>query len=166
MNFFGEIWQSFRSTIRGFDSPHQLALGLTLGLMVGLLPKDSLLPYMLGTLAILTPGNLVCLALGVVVGSIAGPFCDTFTHEIGGWILTFAPLQSTWASLYKLPIVPWTRFENTVVMGSLALGVLAALPIYFVSKTTFKAFGPRAYAIVTDNRFTRRWLSTPQPQES
>lgn len=167
MNFLAEVWQSFKSTVRGFDSPHQLALGITMGVMIGLLPKDSLLPYLLGALAILSPGNLLCLFVGLGAGSLIGPHCDPVTHRIGESILTYQPLGSIWATLYDLPLMPWFRFENTVVMGSLALGLIAALPVYFISRKLCELFGPQIYHAIANHRWMRRWSeASPQPLES
>ncbi|MEL7496931.1 MAG: TIGR03546 family protein [Planctomycetota bacterium] len=145
MSYLAEIWKSFRATVRGFDTPHQLALGITLGVMVGLLPKDSLLPYVIGAIAILTPGNLICLAVGCLIGSIASPWMDPLTHQIGSSILTFEPLQPLLASLYQLPMIPWARLENTVVTGNLALGIITAVPVYFVSRRCVAMMGPKLY---------------------
>ena len=41
-------------------------------------------------------------------------------------------LRGVWSSLYDLPIVPLTRFNNTVVLGNLALGLLLFIPLYFL----------------------------------
>lgn len=143
MNYLGEIWKAFRSTVRGFDTPHQLALGLSLGVWVGLLPKDSLIPYVLGAIAILTPGNLLCFGLGCLLGSLASPALDGITHPLGHAVLTYQPMQTTWEWLFQLPVVPWTRFENTVVTGNLVLGLIAALPIYFGFRTLSAWMGPK-----------------------
>lgn len=173
MSFLAEIWNSFKSTVRGFDTPHQLALGLTLGLAIGLLPKDSLLPYALGVIAILTPGNLFCLAIGITATSFLSIHLDPVTHPIGSWILTYQPLQTTWSWLHELPMAPWTRFNNTVVMGNLALGLALALPIYLLSRTLFAKFGPSIFKLVVESRLARKLTdkfanpdATTQLQES
>jgi uncharacterized protein (TIGR03546 family) len=136
MNAFLESWNSFKGTVRGFDTPHQLGLGMTFGVIVGLLPKDSLLPYAIGMIAILTTANLLCFGIGVVLAAIASPNFDGLSHPIGQWFLTFDPIESSLAVLYNLPVLPWTRFNNTVVMGSLILGIAIAPVVYGSTRWT------------------------------
>ena len=168
MNLLTELWASFKSTVRGFDSPGQLALGLAFGVLIGLIPKDSLLPYAIGVLAVLTPGNLVCLAAGILLGSVTSPVLDAYTHQFGMAALTYAPLESTWTSIYQLPLAPWTRLNNTVVMGNLLLGLATFLPLYIVSNQFFLRLGPPLYRWLTGTSLGQRLLNSPPPtlQES
>lgn len=161
MNFFAELWQAFTASVKGFDSPAQLALGVSLGLVIGLLPKDSLLPYLLGMMALLTNANLVTLIVSGLVFSWIGPVADPLTHQIGGWLLTFDPLESVWAWLYQVPLMPWTRFENTVVMGSLVFGLLLSFPIYSLSKQFFEAYGDLCFRLIFQNRLSRWLVGSP-----
>ncbi len=157
MKFLNSAWSSFRSTVKGFDTPHQLALGITLGMVIGWVPKDSLIPYALGVLALLTTANLLCIAIAAIAFSWISPLLDPFSHQLGVWVLTFAPLESTWSKLIQLPVVPWTRFENTVVTGSLGLGLLMAIPIYSISYYCFAKFGSAIYFHFSRSRVAR-WL--------
>lgn len=169
MSYLGEIWKSFRSTVRGFDSPHQLALGFALGIWLGLIPKDSALPYLIGVLAILTPGNLLCLLAGALLASFASPLLDSLTHYLGHAALTYAPLEPTWVYLLQLPIVPWTRLENTVVMGNLLLGAILLIPTYSVFFYVAKVYGPKIYAALRRKSSDESWSESeppvPIPQE-
>jgi len=158
MNFIAELWQAFTASVKGFDSPAQLALGVSLGLVIGLLPKDSLLPYAIGLIALLTNANLLTLVISGVAFSWLGPVADPLTHQIGGWLLTLDSLDSVWVWLYQIPVVPWTRFQNTVVMGSLILGLLLSLPAYALSKQFFQAYGDACFRLIFQNRISR-WLA-------
>ena len=155
-----DIWEIFKSSLRGFDSPSQLALGVAFGLVIGLLPKDSLLPYMIGVVAVLTNANLATLIVSGLVFSWAGLFLDPITHKTGLWVLTSDSLETFWARLYQFPIVPWTRFENTIVMGSLVVGLLFSIPIYAVSRQLFSRYGDTFFNLVFKNRFSS-WLIGP-----
>ncbi len=161
MNFFAELWQAFLASVKGFDSPKQLALGVSIGLVFGLLPKDSLLPYVIAVIGLLTNANLLTLILSGIFFSWIGPVADPLTHQIGGWLLTFDPLESVWAWLYQIPLMPWTRFENTVVMGNLVLGLLSSVPIYALSKQFFEAYGETIFRIVFQNRLSRWLVGSP-----
>ena len=162
------IWNSFKSTVKGFDTSRQLALGVAFGLVIGLIPKDSLLPYAIALIAILSRGNLLSMGVSALVFSWLSPALDAASHQLGLWTLTVEGLESTWAWLYQLPIVPWTRLENTVVMGSLLLGLISCVPIYLVSFQFFEKFGSLIVKKLMANRVVN-WLigsPAPTPQES
>ena len=161
MNFFAELWQAFLASVKGFDTPKQLALGVSLGLIVGLLPKDTLLPYIIGTIALLTNANLFTLIVSGLFFSWLGPIADPLSHRIGGWLLTVDFLEPAWAWLYQIPLMPWTRFENTIVMGSLVLGVLSSFPVYSLSKGFFHAYGDILFSFIFRNRISRWLVGSP-----
>lgn len=168
MNLLHDIWNAFTSSVKGFDSPSQLALGLTMGMIIGLIPKDSLLPYLVIVVALLTNANLLLLIVSGVTFSAISPSLDSMTHAIGLWTLTFDPFESFWVWCCQLPIVPWTRFENTVVMGSFALGLLAAIPVYTIGFQFFVRFGEPFFNLLFQNRLARWLIGSPAPslQES
>ena len=141
MDAIQQSWTRFKGTVRGFDTPHQLGLGMALGVTVGLIPKDSLLPYAIGALAILSTANLLLFGIGMIAAHIVSPLLDHLTHVIGSWFLTFDPLEPVWSTLIEWPLIPWTRFNNTVVMGTLVLGVLLAVPVYTMTRMTSRAVG-------------------------
>lgn len=141
MDAIQQSWTSFRGAVRGFDTPHQLGLGMAFGIAVGLIPKDSLLPYVIGAIAILSTANLLCFAIGVIVAHIVSPALDHITHLIGSWFLTFDPLEPFWATLSEFPLVAWTRFNNSVVMGTFVLGILLAGPTYTMTRMVSRSAG-------------------------
>ena len=55
------------------------------------------------------------------------------TDKIGYFILTLGSLKGFFTELYNMPIVPWTSFNNTVVMGGIILSIILFLPLYFLS---------------------------------
>jgi uncharacterized protein (TIGR03546 family) len=43
-------------------------------------------------------------------------------------------LRSLWVTLYNAPFIPFTRFNNTVVMGSFMVSLILLLPMFFLVK--------------------------------
>ena len=60
------IWQRFLGTVSGMDSSEQLAAGVVLGMMIGMLPMDCLLPYLFLLVLLLSRANLLT-AIGAAV---------------------------------------------------------------------------------------------------
>lgn len=160
VNRITNIWQDFRQTIEGFDTSRQLAAGVSLGMMVGLLPKDSLLTYFLVLVVILSPANLLTAACSAAFFHVVAPWLTPLTHGIGFNVLTLGSLEPVWERLIQLPIIRWTRFNNSVLMGSLILGLLAAYPMYWSSKKGFETYGTPLFAKLR-NSGPIRWLMGP-----
>jgi uncharacterized protein (TIGR03546 family) len=128
------FWQAFRSTIRGIDAPQQLAWGLTIGLIVGVIPKFSAIPFLLLLFLVLSRANLATGILGAFTGHFLGHYLMPMFDSAGNWFLTRPFLQSILSSAHELPFIAWLRINNTVVAGSIVYSVLALIPLYFLSR--------------------------------
>jgi len=143
------ILRPLRFLVRAFrsnDSPRQLAGGLAIGTLVGLLPKDNLTAMLLSLLLVVTRVNPACGAVAVLVFSGVGVFVDPVCERIGWFLLTHPALQIFWESLADFPVIPWTAFNNTVALGSFVVGMWLLLPIYFLSKPLFVKYHPKLTA--------------------
>lgn len=159
-------WKMFRSTIRGFDTSKQLAMGVTLGMLAGLIPKDSLFAYGFGCLLLLSTANLLTGGISIFCFSWIGALLDPMTHRLGNYVLTVDYFEPTLAKLNELPLVPWTRFENTVVTGNLLLGLIIAIPIYRLSLVTFERYRKTVSDRITNSRFGRWIFALPAETET
>jgi uncharacterized protein (TIGR03546 family) len=112
------------------DSPRQLAMGAALGMILGLVPKGNLIALTLLVLLLLLRLNKGLGLAAAVAFSSLGPWSDPFTHKLGLVVLGYEPLQSTYAALYDLPLAPWLGFDNTVVTGTLLVGLYLAYPVH------------------------------------
>lgn len=124
------------------NTPTQMALGLALGLMIGLVPKGNLIAI---TLMIVLGALRVNLGVGMLTAlavSWLGPLLDSLTHPIGQTLLANEALTSFWTELYNMPVAPWTKFNNTIVLGSFALGVALAAPAFLISRPVFAKYVP------------------------
>lgn len=114
-------------------SPSAIAAGTSFGVVLGLIPKDSLLALvLLAAILFLSINQIVACIFAVGLTAISG-WTMGATQAIGNTILQSDLVASVIVSLYKLPLVPWLRLENTVVVGGLALGIVLWLPTYLLS---------------------------------
>ena len=89
--------------------------------------------------------------------SWVGYALDGVSHKLGALVLTSQNLESFWTYLYDLPLMPWTRFNNTVVMGSMILAFLAFFPVYRISCYIIGTYGPRMRRRLERNRLVQ-WM--------
>jgi uncharacterized protein (TIGR03546 family) len=127
--------------ISAINSPHELALGVAFGVLIGIMPKDSAIPWLIALAFLLSRGNLLCGFVAAIALSVVGPLIDGWSDKMGMALLSIESLQSTYSAWMELPWVAWTRFNNTVVAGSFAIGVIAGLPVYLLSQIFFRIWG-------------------------
>ncbi len=124
-------------------TPRQCALGFSMGMIVGLVPKGNLTAVALMTLMCACRINLGAAMIATFLFSWIGLLTDPLSHEIGQGILTLDALQPLFTELYNMPVAPWTAFNNTVVLGSLILGLLLFYPVFRLSTPPFEKFVPK-----------------------
>jgi uncharacterized protein (TIGR03546 family) len=127
------------------DASNQLAAGFALGMVLGLVPKGNLIAVSLFVLLFSLRVNTGVGLLAAVACSWFGSVLDPFADKLGAYILSAHSLQGTYASLFQLPLGPWFEFNNTVVVGSLAMGLWAMYPAYWLSYLAFEWNRKRAH---------------------
>jgi uncharacterized protein (TIGR03546 family) len=131
----------FRRAIQllvSYQLPHELAAGITIGMIVGLMPKGNLIALSLCVLLFSLRVNAGLGLAAAVAFSWLGPLGDAFADKLGGLVLTAGPLQPTYAAAFQLPLGPWLDFDNTVVAGSLLIGLYVAYPVYWLSLVSIR----------------------------
>ena len=113
----------------------QISLGLALGMILGLTPLFSLHNLVVLLLVLFLRVNLSAAILSWLVFSALAYALDPLFHRLGLFVLTGVDgLQGLWTTLYNMPIVPYTRFNNTILMGSLIVSLAALYPVYWGSR--------------------------------
>src|SRR5438105_4170075 len=115
-----KLIQSIIKTLHSEGTPGQVALGMALGSVLGLTP---LLNVSFG-------GAMLGWALFVPVGFALDPVFDA----IGIRLLEAPSLRPLWTSWYNTPLVPYTNFNNSVVLGSVVGWLVLAVPIFFAAR--------------------------------
>jgi uncharacterized protein (TIGR03546 family) len=72
---------------------------------------------------------------------------------IGRALLGAPALRGLWTSLYNMPVVPFTKFNNSVVLGSLVSWVVAFLPIYFLGVWAVAKYREKVYERLKRTKF-------------
>jgi uncharacterized protein (TIGR03546 family) len=113
-----KLIQSLLKTLHSGGTPGQVAAGIALGSALGLTPLVNVHNLIVFPLIVLLNvsfgGGLIGWALFLPLGFVLDPVFDSI-----GWSLLQAPsLRGLWTSWYNAPLVPYTNFNNTVVLGS------------------------------------------------
>lgn len=135
-------------------TPNAVAAGLALGMVLGFTPKFGLLGLFLLVLALLFTLNFSAVLVSAAVFSIFAWVGDPLFNKAGYALLTAPALKGLWTLLYNTPVVPWTRFNNTLVLGSFATGLALVLPAFFAFRWGVVKYRERILTAV------RKWKIT------
>jgi uncharacterized protein (TIGR03546 family) len=127
---FLKILANFISALNAKATPRGIAGGFALGAIIGLTPTGSLHNIAVLLLIFILPLNKSASLVSAILFGLFAYALDPLFDRIGYFLLTLPALKPMWTALYNTPVVPWTRFNNTVVLGSL-VGALAVLPLLF-----------------------------------
>ena len=139
------------------DSPGQIAAAIALGTVAGFVPKGNLIAVALITLLMALRVNRTAGLMSVALFSWVGSLADGFTHQVGARVLAIESMQPHYAWAYELPLGPWIGFNNTVVLGSLLVGLYLVYPVYVLSRLTLDKIQPPIAAWLMRWRVAR-WL--------
>ena len=127
-----KLLRNFIKILREGQTPAQIAGGFALGAIVGLSPLLTLQGIALWIIILVIDVNLSAAILAFTLFSLFAYIFDPLFHQLGFAILTQIDfLKGFWTTLYNAPIAPFTHFNNTVVMGSLAAALILFIPLFF-----------------------------------
>jgi uncharacterized protein (TIGR03546 family) len=129
-----KLIQSMIKTLHSAGTPGQVALGMSLGSALGLTPlmnvHNLLIFSMLVLLNVSFGGGMLGWMLFVPIGFLLDPVF----HAIGLELLEAAALRPMWTGFTNTPILPYTNFNNTVVLGSFVAWLVLTVPIFFAAR--------------------------------
>jgi uncharacterized protein (TIGR03546 family) len=141
-----KILLNFLKALSSRASPRAIAGGFALGAVIGFTPVGSLHNVVVLLLIFILPVNksasLVSAALFALVSFPLDPLFD----RIGYFLLTRDALRGLWTAMYNTPVLPWTRFNNTVTLGSLAVSAVLFFPLFLGAAWGVKTYRTRVVA--------------------
>lgn len=133
--FWIKFLHGLLKTLNADTSPEEISTGIVLGTTIGLIPKGNLTALALAIIVWTFRVNVGMAGAAILLASFVSLFTDPFTERLGYWLLSdVKPLQGLWPALYNTPIVPFTAFNQTLLMGNLAFSLLIAIPLFFVAR--------------------------------
>lgn len=129
-----KLIQSLIKTLHSAGTPGQVAAGMALGSALGLTPLMSLHNLVVFSLLVLLNVSFGGGMLGWMLFVPIGFLLDPLFNKIGQSLLTAPSLRPFWTDWTNTPILPFTEFNNTVVLGSFVFWLVMAIPIFFAAR--------------------------------
>ena len=126
------ILAKFFKILNSETDPTQIALALSLALIAGFTPLLSLHNILVLLAVMLLRANLSSFTAGLGVFKLLSFTLDPLFDRLGVAILTAKPLEGLWTSLYNKTVFRLEHFNNSIVMGSLAVSLVIFVPAFFL----------------------------------
>jgi uncharacterized protein (TIGR03546 family) len=140
-----KLLQQLIKTLNSDGTPRQVAAGVALGAVFGLTPLLNVHNLLLFGAALILNVSLSGVFLGWAVFVPVGFALDPLFNAVGGWLLAAPALRSLWTWLSNVPAMPFTNFNNTVVLGSFVAWLVAAVPLFFLARWGVERYRARVY---------------------
>jgi uncharacterized protein (TIGR03546 family) len=110
--------------------PSQIAWGVAIGIMIGLIPKDNLVALSLVVMIACLRVNQLASCLTAFVVHLLGGMVAPLTIAMGTSLQSQPFVLGSIETLYRLPLLPWSCLENASVLGGIGLGLITLIPTY------------------------------------
>lgn len=145
---------SFIQLLNSDTGTNQLSAGLAIGLVLGFSPFLSLQTFLVIFLCFFFRIQLGAAFLSAFFFKFIAFILDPIADSLGQALLENETLRPAFISLYNMPIIPMTRFNNSIIMGSGLIGFILAIPMFFVFKKLIIKY---RFALETYVRDTKWW---------
>jgi uncharacterized protein (TIGR03546 family) len=130
-----ELLAKLVKILRSAASPHQIATGFVIGMIIGLTPFWTLHNLILIIILIILNINIATALFSFILFSAIAYLADPIFHHFGYFLLVdLENFRGLWTFLYNMPFVALSKYNNTVVIGSFVIALILSLPSYFLAK--------------------------------
>jgi len=118
--------------LNGNAKKSQIAAGFAWGLLLGLVPAGNFFWIALLLISFFFNHNHGSKIFSMAVIKLFAPLIAPAVDIVGWQVLHIDALQPLFTTMYNMPFVPFTKFNNTLVAGGLVAGAALWLPVFFL----------------------------------
>ena len=151
MGFFIKFLRELNSS----SNDKFISLAVVFGLIYGFLPSVNLFSFIILIIVFIFRIPLGLFLVSLTLFKTIGYFLDTIFDKTGYLILTsFVPF---WESIYNLPLMRWSGFNNTIVMGALVWGILIGTLFYIILNEFIRVYRKKVFSFLKKYKLLK-WL--------
>ncbi len=150
----------FFKLLHSENGTNQIAWGIALGFILGMTPALSLQSLLVFMLLFFFRVQIGAAFIAAFFFKFMAYLLDPLFHMIGQKVLTISSLQESFTTLYNMPIIPFTRFNNTIVMGAGVVSILLAPLVFMGAKILVSKYRTLIVDRFKDTKFFKAWTKT------
>lgn len=146
--FFG-----FLKLLNSETGSNQIASGIALGFILGFSPILSLQGLAVILIMLFFRVQIGAAFISAFFFAFVAYLLDPVCNSLGQSVLEIEALKPLFTELYNMPLVPLTKFYNSLVMGSGILGFLLSPVIFLIAKIGVHKYRQTILAKFQDTKF-------------
>jgi uncharacterized protein (TIGR03546 family) len=151
----------FVAALNGNLKRSQIAAGFSWGVLFGLIPAGNffwILFFIISFFFRHHHGSKI-----LVMAIIKALFFAIYplTDMLGWELLHLEALQEIFTTLFNMPFVPFTKFNNTLVAGGVAAGLVLWIPVYFLVRALIPAYRQKVAPRIRNSKIVQNITAAP-----
>lgn len=151
---------AFFKLLNSDTGTNQIASGLAIGIILGFSPFLSLQTLAVFVLIFFLRIQIGAAFLSAFFFKFVAYILDPASDQLGRVVLENEGLRPIFQTLYNAPLVPLTRFNNSIVMGSAIVGIILSIPAFFVFKKLVVQYRLTVVARFRETKIWKAWAGT------
>ncbi|MCL2294440.1 MAG: TIGR03546 family protein [Spirochaetes bacterium] len=149
------------AAINANNRPHEVAAAITIGITLGLIPAGNIIWFVLLSLTFFLKINFGMQMIVIAIIKPIAHFFDPVFDFVGYRILTTNALEGIFTQWYNMPIVPFTSFNNTAVVGSIIVMILLFIPLWFGVSKLIKLYREKIRDKIMSSAIVKKLVALP-----
>ena len=150
----------FLKLLNSDTGTNQLASGIACGLILGFAPALSLQTFLVIAVLFLFRIQIGAATIFAFFFSFVAWIVDPISHQIGMSVLELEALKPLFTEMYNMPLIPLTRFYNSIVMGSAIVSIVLSPFVFFLSRILIEKYRVAVVARFKETKFWKAVKST------
>ena len=133
----------------------QIASGMAWGVALGLIPGSSVFWITLFLVTFLFRHNHWSKIFSMTIVKLLSPLFMYQIDSLGWFVLHLEALQPLFTAMFNMPFVPFTRYNNTLVMGGLSGAAVLWLPSFLVFMALIPLYRKSIAPLIRNSRIVK-----------
>jgi uncharacterized protein (TIGR03546 family) len=151
----------FIAALNGNLKRGQIAAGFAWGVLFGLIPAGNFFWILFFIFSFFFRHHHGSKILSMAVLKLLFFAVYPLTDFLGWELLHMERFQAVFTLLYNMPYVPFTRFNNTLVAGGIAAGLILWIPVYFLVRSLIPAYRKKLAPKIRNSKLVKNITAVP-----
>lgn len=151
----------FINAINSNRNPSEIANAFCMGIMLGFMPKNNILWFIIFIFFFFVRINKPTYLLVAAIASGFAWLLDPLFDNIGYQVLTIESFKNFYGWFLEVPFVGFTKFNNTIVMGSLCVSLALYIPLFILIRLFVLYWRKKISPKLGDTVFMKAFSKTP-----